>query len=31
VRTLAEKLREQIDQAVSPGAEIPDQPEPVLR
>jgi hypothetical protein len=31
VQTLAEKLREQIDQAVSPGAEIPDQPEPVLR
>ena len=31
VQTLAEKLREQIDQAVSTGVEISVQPEPVLR
>jgi aspartate racemase len=31
VQTLAEKLKEQIDQAVSSGAEVHDPPEPVLR
>ena len=31
VQTLAEKLKEQIDQAVSIRAEVPDPPEAVLR
>ena len=31
VQTLAEKLKEQIDQAASIGAEIPDPPEAVLK
>jgi hypothetical protein len=31
VQTLAQKLKEQIDQAVSRGAEVPDPPEAVLR
>jgi pyochelin synthetase len=31
VQTLAEKLREHIDQAVSCSSEIPDPPEPVLK
>ena len=31
VQTLAEKLRQQIDQAVSSRPEVPDPPEPVLR
>jgi pyochelin synthetase len=31
VQTLAEKLKEQIDQAVSNGAEVLDPPEPVLK
>jgi hypothetical protein len=31
VQTLAEKLREQIDQAVLSRPEVPDPPEPVLR
>ncbi|HEV2246782.1 MAG TPA: hypothetical protein VGW37_09015 [Terriglobia bacterium] len=31
MQTLAERLREHIDQAVSPVAEIADPPEPVLK